>query len=281
METLADFGVVAALNVDTSPPPSTARGTACTRWRRRCRWRRCSRCWRGRRVARAAPARRPQLRWPAAGGTLQRQRLAGGRAMAATAGCRRRARRRVRDADGPAAGVAARTWPPTSTCATGLTPPAASHSQDRRAGGRRRGTAARYALRAESRNWVRQLGRIATVGYAIPGRCWRSACSHRSPRSTTSCRPLRRGARHLGTAVVPAGHAAHDVRRLSRALPCRGHGAGRKRPRAHPRNLDEAATLLGAGSLARCGACTAAAARQPAGRRRARVRGPDEGTPIT
>ena len=85
---------------------------------------------------------------------------------------------------------------------------------------------------AERRAWAAGLGRFATVGYAIPGTVL--AVGLFAP--VAALNGWMQGLRRSGdrAAAVPAGHAAHDVRRLPRALPGGRHRAGRKRTRAHP-----------------------------------------------
>jgi iron(III) transport system permease protein len=109
-----------------------------------------------------------------------------------------------------------------------------------------------YALRAESRNWVRQLGRIATVGYAIPGTVL--AVGLFAPIAALDNFLQARFDTTLGTSApqlfLQGTLLTMFIAYLARFLAVGTGPVESGLERIH-RNLDEAATLLGAGSLAR------------------------------
>ncbi|MCK7577423.1 MAG: hypothetical protein MZV65_17520 [Chromatiales bacterium] len=186
METLADFGVVAALNVDTFTTAiyrawygmfSLAAALQMAGAARACwRWPACG-------SSGACAARRGFAGAAARAGALPRQRLDGVRGARRDGARRRRARRRVRAADGATARLGGRgTRPPISTPATGPSPRAASAIAGLRGAGRGRGgTAARLCAAAASR-----AAGCAASAASPPSatrsraRCSRWACSRRS-----------------------------------------------------------------------------------------------------
>jgi iron(III) transport system permease protein len=171
METLSDFGVVAALNVDTF---TTA----------------IYRAWFGMFSLSAALQMAALLGLLALGGVWLERRLRGGRGFATQLPSGDLPRRRLRGARGLAATLSATlvlllafVLPMAQLLAWSVTHAAtdldarywafAARSVAVAASGALVVVTAAlvlgYALRGESRPWVRGLGRFATVGYAIPG----------------------------------------------------------------------------------------------------------------
>ena len=254
METLADFGVVAALNVDTFTTAIYRAWygmfslAAALQMAALLALLALAGVWLERRLrgGRSFAGQRP-------GGTLQRQRLAGGRAMAATlvaAGVLAvafvmpmgqllawAARHVATDLDLRYWTFAARSVALAGTGALVVVAAALLHG---------------YALRAESRNWVRQLGRIATVGYAIPGTVL--AVGLFAPIAALDNFLQARFDAALGASApqlfLQGTLLTMFVAYLARFLAVGTGPVESGLERIH-RNLDEAATLLGAGSLAR------------------------------
>jgi iron(III) transport system permease protein len=242
METLADFGVVAALNVDTFTTAIYRAWygmyslAAALQMAALLALLALAGVWLERRLRgdRSFAGQRPS-------GAMQRQRLTGVRALAATsvaAGVLAVAfvlpmgqllawavRHAAADLDVRYWAFAARSVALAGSGALVVVAAALLHG---------------YALRAERRGWVRGLGRIATVGYAIPGTVLAvglfapvAALGNFAPQLFLQGTLLTMFVAYLarflavGTGPVESGLA-----------------------RIH-HNLDEAATLLGAGSLAR------------------------------
>ncbi|RPH58065.1 MAG: iron ABC transporter permease [Burkholderiales bacterium] len=254
METLADFGVVAALNVDTFTTAIYRAWygmfslAAALQMAALLALLALAGVWLERRLRgdRSFAGQRPS-------GALQRQRLTGGRAMAATlvaAGVLAvafvlpmgqllawAARHAAADLDVRYWAFAARSVALAGSGALVVVAAALLHG---------------YALRAERRAWVRGLGRIATVGYAIPGTVL--AVGLFAPVAALDNFLQARFDAALGSSApqlflqgtLLTMFVAYVARFLAVGTGPVESGLGR----IH-HNLDEAATLLGAGSLAR------------------------------
>jgi iron(III) transport system permease protein len=254
METLADFGVVAALNVDTFTTAIYRAWygmfslAAALQMAALLALLALAGVWLERHLRgdRSFAGQRP-------GGTLQRQRLTGARAMAATlvaAGVLAVAfvlpmgqllawavRHAAADLDVRYWAFAARSVALAGSGALVVVAAALLHG---------------YALRAERRPWVHGLGRIATVGYAIPGTVL--AVGLFAPVAALDNFLQARFDAALGSSApqlfLQGTLLTMFIAYLARFLAVGTGPVESGLARVH-RNLDEAATLLGAGSVAR------------------------------
>jgi iron(III) transport system permease protein len=254
METLADFGVVAALNVDTFTTAIYRAWygmfslAAALQMAALLALLALAGVWVERRLrgGRSFAGERPS-------GALQRQPLTGGRAVAATsvaAGVLAvafvlpmgqllawAARHLATDLDARYWAFAARSVALAGCGALVVVAAALVHG---------------YALRAERRGWVRGLGRVATVGYAIPGTVL--AVGLFAPVAALDNFLQARFDAALGSAApqlfLQGTLLTMFVAYLARFLAVGSGPVESGLARIH-RNLDDAATLLGAGSLAR------------------------------